>query len=113
MISRSARGDTMRIRNLFDPLSEMEKFGFGINIPDPQHCIFRSFLTLYPGWKNSDSGSGINIPDPQHCIFRSFLARFIRPLGYVGNSQTAESVNLLIKVDPFVTFSIDQLLEND
>jgi hypothetical protein len=24
------------------------------------------FLTLDPGWKNSDPGSGINIPDPQH-----------------------------------------------
>jgi hypothetical protein len=23
-----------------------------------------SFLTLDPGWKNSDPGSGINIPDP-------------------------------------------------
>ncbi len=22
-----------------------------------------------PGWKNSDPGSGINIPDPQHCLF--------------------------------------------
>jgi hypothetical protein len=22
-----------------------------------------------PGWKNSDPGSGINILDPQHCIF--------------------------------------------
>jgi hypothetical protein len=28
----------MRIRNLFFPGSGMEKFGSGINIPDPQHC---------------------------------------------------------------------------
>ncbi len=27
----------MRTRNLFDPVSGMEKFGSGINIPDPQH----------------------------------------------------------------------------
>jgi hypothetical protein len=27
------------------------------------------FLTLDPGWKNSDPGSGINIPDPQHCLY--------------------------------------------
>jgi hypothetical protein len=27
----------MRIRNLFEPGSGMEKFGSGINIPDPQH----------------------------------------------------------------------------
>jgi hypothetical protein len=26
------------------------------------------FLTLYPGWINSDPESGINIPDPQHLI---------------------------------------------
>jgi hypothetical protein len=25
------------------------------------------FLTLDPGWKNSDPGSGIPIPDSQHC----------------------------------------------
>jgi hypothetical protein len=24
------------------------------------------FLTLDPGWKNSNPGSGVNIPDPQH-----------------------------------------------
>jgi hypothetical protein len=24
--------------NIFDPGSGTEKFGFGINIPDPQHC---------------------------------------------------------------------------
>jgi hypothetical protein len=29
------------------------------------------FLNLDPGWKSSYSGSGINIPDPQHCGFRS------------------------------------------
>jgi hypothetical protein len=34
----------MRIRNLFNPGSGMEKLGFGI----------------------LDPGSGINIPDPQH-----------------------------------------------
>jgi hypothetical protein len=27
----------MRIRSLFDPGSGMEKFGSGINIPDPPH----------------------------------------------------------------------------
>jgi hypothetical protein len=27
-----------QIRNLSDPGSGMEKFGFGITIPDPQHC---------------------------------------------------------------------------
>ncbi len=32
--------------------------------PDPRSGIF---LTLDPGWKNSDPGSDINIPDPQHC----------------------------------------------
>jgi hypothetical protein len=26
------------------------------------------FLTVDPGWKNSDPGFGINIPDPQHCL---------------------------------------------
>jgi hypothetical protein len=41
---------------------------FGLNIlkffaADPGSKIF---LTLDPGWKNSDLGSGINIPDPQH-----------------------------------------------
>jgi hypothetical protein len=25
---------------IFDPESGKEKFGFGINIPDPQNCIF-------------------------------------------------------------------------
>ncbi len=29
----------IRIRDLFDPGSGMEKFGYGINIPDPQHCL--------------------------------------------------------------------------
>ncbi len=33
--------------------------------PDPG---FEIFLTLEPGWKNSDPGSGINTPDPQHRI---------------------------------------------
>jgi hypothetical protein len=32
----------MRIRNLFDPGSGMEKFLSGINIPDPQHCLLLS-----------------------------------------------------------------------
>jgi hypothetical protein len=27
----------------------------------------RIFLTRDPEWKNSDPGYGINIPDPQHC----------------------------------------------
>ncbi len=30
------------IRNLLDPGSGMEKFGSGINIPDPQHSLLRS-----------------------------------------------------------------------
>jgi hypothetical protein len=50
----------MRIRNLFDPGlgsgiqdgkirfqdlgSGMEKFGSGINIPDPQHCVERKIV---------------------------------------------------------------------
>ncbi len=29
----------MRIRNLLDPGSGIEKFGPGINILDPQHCM--------------------------------------------------------------------------
>jgi hypothetical protein len=32
---------------------------------DPGSVIF---LTLGPGWKNSDPGSGINIPDPQQWL---------------------------------------------
>jgi hypothetical protein len=33
-----------------------------IRLRDPE-----SFLTLDPGWKISDPGFGINIPDSQHC----------------------------------------------
>jgi hypothetical protein len=29
----------------------------------------RIFLTRDPGRKNSGPGSGINVPDPQHCVF--------------------------------------------
>ncbi len=42
----------IRIWNLFDPGSGMEKFGSGTNIPDPQHCIldisqnFNDFTSL-------------------------------------------------------------------
>jgi hypothetical protein len=32
----------MRIRDLFNPGSGMEKFGYGINIPDPLHWLFVS-----------------------------------------------------------------------
>jgi hypothetical protein len=38
-ILKSWFGSESGIRNLFDPGSGMEKFGSGINIPDPQHCI--------------------------------------------------------------------------
>jgi hypothetical protein len=38
----------MRIRNLFDPGSGIEKFGFRTNIPDPQH------------WFNQVTGSKCN-----------------------------------------------------
>ncbi len=41
----------MQIRNLFDPGSGIEKFGSGINIPDPQHwcCgpVGQNVLDLY------------------------------------------------------------------
>jgi hypothetical protein len=32
--------------NIFDPGSGMEKFGSGLNIPDPQHCQFLSQNTV-------------------------------------------------------------------
>jgi hypothetical protein len=41
-------------RNLFDPRSRMEKFGSGINIPDPQHwdrnkkCYYAGLLPAHP-----------------------------------------------------------------
>ncbi len=34
------------IRNLFEPGSGLEKFGSGINIPDPQHCFFCAALAF-------------------------------------------------------------------
>jgi hypothetical protein len=56
--------------NIPDHISESLKTIFGLKIlkffnadPYPGSGIF---LTLNPGWKNSDPLSGINIPDPQH-----------------------------------------------
>jgi hypothetical protein len=34
--------------------------------------------------KNSDPGSGINIPDPQHCLFARFLHEPTASDAYVG-----------------------------
>ncbi len=39
-----------------------------------RYPTFLTFLTLDPGWKNPDRGFGINIPDPQHCS-REFFSR--------------------------------------
>jgi hypothetical protein len=36
----------IRIRDLFDPGSGMEKFGSGTNIPNPQHCRYQIDLRL-------------------------------------------------------------------
>ncbi len=41
------------------------------------------FLTLDPGWKDSDPGSGINIPDPQHCYYAIQNTGFIQIYQYV------------------------------
>jgi hypothetical protein len=56
--------------NIPDHISEILETIFQVKIlkffaanPDPGSGIF---LTLDPGWKESDPGSGINIPDPQH-----------------------------------------------
>ncbi len=38
----------MRIRYLFDPGYGMEKFGYGINIPDPQHWFIVNTVTPPP-----------------------------------------------------------------
>jgi hypothetical protein len=40
------------------------------------------FLTRNPVWKNSEPGFGINIPDPQHCktLARTCLGETIRTL---------------------------------
>jgi hypothetical protein len=35
----------LRSGNLFNSGSGMEKFGFGINIPNPQHCHLRKVST--------------------------------------------------------------------
>jgi hypothetical protein len=56
--------------NIPDPISESLEIIFCVKIhnffdadPDPGSGIF---LTVDPGWKNSDPGSGINISNPQH-----------------------------------------------
>jgi hypothetical protein len=56
----------LRIRGLFGPLIRYPGWvKFFLNA-DPG-----IFLTLDPGWKKF--GSGINIPDPQHCIHHTPL----------------------------------------
>jgi hypothetical protein len=66
MGTKSRAGSGM---NILDHVSESLETIFGLKIlkffgADSDPGIF---LTLDPGWKNSDPGSGINIPDPQHC----------------------------------------------
>jgi hypothetical protein len=43
----------IRIRDLFDPGSGMEKFGSGTNIPNPQHCRYQIDLRLTAECYNS------------------------------------------------------------
>jgi hypothetical protein len=57
--------------NIPDYISKTLVTIFGLQIikffvadPDPGSVVF---LTMDPGWKNSEQGSVINIPDPQHC----------------------------------------------
>jgi hypothetical protein len=51
--------------NILDHISESLETIFWVKKPGSG-----IFLTLDPGWKKiTGPGSGINIPDPQHCIF--------------------------------------------
>jgi hypothetical protein len=61
--------------NIIDRFYESLETVFGSKILEffyrDQGSVSGIFLTMDPGWKNSDPESGKNIPDPQHCISRN------------------------------------------
>jgi hypothetical protein len=67
MGKNSRSGSGMNItEHIFESLETIfwvKIFKFFDADPDPGSGVF---LTLDPGWKNSDPGSGINITDSQH-----------------------------------------------
>ncbi len=70
----------MRIRNLFDPGSGIEKFGSGINILDPEHCplVITFNPALEPGQPGGKFLDRVLLEDGQIQAEQTGVGRVVR-----------------------------------